>query len=64
MTYYAELNQVKIKKFPAKTLESAYRQYNNYCKSKIPHCQITRDEKSIGLHSWGDGEKCIRLVKE
>lgn len=64
MTYYAELNQVKVKKFPAKTLESAYKQYNNYCKSKIPHARLEKNENSIGEYSWQNDDKCILLVKD
>ena len=41
-TYYAELDQVKIKKFPAKTLESAYKQYNTYCKSKLVEAKLKK----------------------
>jgi len=64
MTYYAELNQKKIKKFPAKNLDSAFKQYNDYCRNRIPHARLEKDESSIGFMSWQNDEKILKLVKE
>lgn len=61
--FYAELNDAKVKKFTAKTLETAYKQYNAYCKTKLKNPQLVPDSESLGCYSWSDGWHVIKLKK-